>query len=82
LRHLAEADQSDSRIDNLDSPVLDRQVHRVAKKLFPSHNPVADSRHFLRAFTFSLFVLQNVALNFSDGNPSQRSQAEKQGGIA
>jgi hypothetical protein len=38
-------------------------------------------RAFLRAFTLSPFVLQNVTLHFSDDNPSHRGQAEKPGGI-
>jgi hypothetical protein len=77
LQHLAEADQSDNRIDDLDSPVLGPEAHRVAKKLLPSHNPAVDSTRLLRAF-----VLQNVALHFSDDKPSHRGQLKKQGGIA
>ena len=57
-------------------------VSLVAKTLFPSHNLEVDSTRFLRASTVSQFVLQNVALHFSDDNPSQPGQVVEQGGIA
>lgn len=57
-------------------------VSLVAKTLFPSHNLEVDSARFLRAFTVSQFVLQNLALHFSDDNPSQPGPVVEQGGIA